>query len=228
MTASVARMWLSAFLDLASADHDTAVAFWQGVTGFGISPARGVHDEFATLVPPDGDDYLRVQRLGAGPSRIHLDLHRPGDAFAVHESPGGFAWCTVGRPGAVRPRPAVWPGGHRSQVDQVCLDIPSERYDEECAFWSGLTGWAVADSPAYAEFRRLQVPAGLALKVLLQRLDEPTGPARAHLDLATDDRPAETARHVALGAEVVDVRRGWTVLRDPARSSYCITDRRPA
>ena len=67
--------WMSAFLDLAADEFDRDVAFWQGVTGYALSATRGAPPEFATLVPPDGDDYLRVQRLGGGASRIHLDLH---------------------------------------------------------------------------------------------------------------------------------------------------------
>ena len=104
---------------------------------------------------------------------------------------------------------------------------PREQYDEECAYWSQLTGWPVDEGKVHDEFRRLRVPDGYPMRVLLQRLDEPSGPTRAHLDLATDDRAAETDRHVALGAAVVDPRPYWTVLRDPAGSSYCITDRRP-
>ncbi|MGI8523226.1 MAG: VOC family protein [Nocardioides sp.] len=218
--------WMSAFLDLAPESYDAGVAFWQGVTGYGLSPSRGEYDEFATLVAPDGDDFLRVQRLGSGPSRLHLDVHASGHEFAIHTSPGGLAWCTVSHPAAIRPRAAAWPGGHRSVVDQVCLDIPSGRYGAECAFWSDLLGWGF-EAARHPEFRRLHVPTDQPLRMLLQRLDEPDGPVRAHLDLATDDRPAETERHVALGAEVVDSRPGWTVLRDPAGSAYCITDRDP-
>lgn len=217
--------WLSAFLDLAPESFDEGVGFWRGVTGCDLSTARGDHDEFATLLPPEGDAHLRVQRLREGPSRIHVDVHAPDHEFAVRRSPGGLTWCTVAHPASVRPPAATWPGGHRSQVDQICLDIPADVFDEECAFWSGLTGWAVTDSPLRAEFRRLQVPDGVLMKVLLQRLDEPTGSVRAHLDLASDDRAAETRRHVALGAEVVDVRPRWTVLRDPAGTPYCITQR---
>ncbi|MFT4215620.1 MAG: hypothetical protein QM619_00310 [Micropruina sp.] len=33
------------------------------MTGFRLSPLRGDHEEFATLVPPERDDYLRVQRI---------------------------------------------------------------------------------------------------------------------------------------------------------------------
>jgi hypothetical protein len=65
------------------------------------------------------------------------------------------------------------------------------------------------------------------LQILLQRLGDDAGPVRAHLDLATSDRGAETARHKALGAEVLDVRESWTVLADPAGSPYCITGRTP-
>jgi hypothetical protein len=32
---------------------------------------------------------------------------------------------------------------------------------------------------------------------------------------------------LSLGAVVADVRPGWTVMRDPAGRSYCITGRRP-
>ena len=100
-------------------------------------------------------------------------------------------------------------------------------YDAECAFWHGLTGWELRVSADHAEFRRLIRPPEQPLQLLLQRLDEPDGQVRAHLDLATNDRTAETDRHVALGAEVRDVRGGWTVLADPTGAAYCITDRTP-
>ncbi len=64
------------------------------------------------------------------------------------------------------------------------------------------------------------------LRFLVQRLDD-EGPAGAHLDLASSDRSAEVARHEALGAEVTFVGDFWTVLRDPAGLSYCVTGRDP-
>ena len=68
----------------------------------------------------------------------------------------------------------------------------------------------------------------MPVRILLQRLgsDDP-GPARAHADLACDDRPAEVHRHVELGAEPVRVAEHWTTLRDPAGLVYCVTDRDP-
>ena len=239
--------WMSAFSDLAPERFDEGVAFWRGVTGYDLSPTRGAADEFATLVPRDGDDYLRVQRLGEGPSRVHLDLHvedpeaaadraaalgaavtvRHERGYVTLSSPGGFTFCFVRHPASRAPDPATWPGGHRSAVDQVCLDIPADHYDAECGFWQELTGWDVQDLPAHHEFRRLVRPSGQPLHLLLQRLWETGGPVRAHLDVATSDRDEETARHLALGAELQDVWPGWTVLVDPAGSAYCLTDRSP-
>ena len=67
--------WVTAFLDFTADEFDAEVGFWSDVTGYAVSPTRGIHGEFATLVPQDGDAFLRVQRLADGPSRIHLDLH---------------------------------------------------------------------------------------------------------------------------------------------------------
>ena len=68
---------------------------------------------------------------------------------------------------------------------------------------------------------------GQPLRFLLQRLGEERDPAGAHLDLATDDRVAEVARHEVLGARMHDVREQFTVLHDPAGLTYCVTDRDP-
>ena len=241
--------WISAFLDFAPDEFAAGVDHWRAGTGFGLSTTRGETGEFASLLPADGDDYLRVQRLGGGPSRIHLDLHvadvaeavaaavesgatvtgRPEgpDGYAVLASPGGFPFCLVTHRAAVRPTPAPWGGGAWvSTVDQVCLDIPPAVHDREVGFWSAVTGWEAR--PTSDEFTNLVRPGSSPLRLLLQRLDEPeTGAVTAHLDLSSTDREAETARHVALGARVVARFDGWTVLAPPAGTAYCITARTP-
>jgi hypothetical protein len=218
--------WLTVFLDLTAEEFDPAVAFWQAVTGYDVSPPRGDHDEFATLLPPSGDAFLRVQRVREGPSHLHLDVHGPGQEFEVRTSPGGLPFCLVSGDESVRPEPATWPDGNRSMVDQVCIDIPPELYEDECAFWAETTGWELFDRSG-REFRRLRKPDGQPLNVLLQRLDSSDGPVRAHLDLSADDREAEIHRHEQLGATVERVHEGWTVMRPPAGPVYCITRRVP-
>lgn len=75
MLNGVAFRWLTVFLDLPAAEFEPGIAFWRAVTGYGLSPFRGPGGEFATLLPPSGDGYLRVQRVLAGGGGYHLDLH---------------------------------------------------------------------------------------------------------------------------------------------------------
>ncbi len=242
---TVSPTWISAFLDFAPDGFDEGVRFWSEATEYDVSPRRGDADEFATLVPEDGDAFLRVQRLGQGPDRIHLDLHvaDPRAAadqaaglgaqviadhgYVVLQSPGGFPFCFVPHPGANRPRPTTWPGGHSSLVDQVCLDIPASSYERESEFWRDLTGWEERRSAVSTDFHPLLRPDGHPLRLLLQRLGEQTGTTRAHLDWSATDRAAETARHQELGARIMDTQAVWTVLTDPVGRIYCITDRDP-
>ncbi len=91
-------------------------------------------------------------------------------------------------------------------------------------FW--ITAFADLGSTR-SELARLRRPADQGLELLVQRLGEPAGDVRGHLDLGCPDRFAETDRHLALGATLVETYDAWTVLSDPAGSAYCITDRDP-
>jgi hypothetical protein len=48
---------------------------------------------------------------------------------------------------------------------------------------------------------------------------------RVHLDLAADDRAAETARLVSLGARVLATYDDWTTLADPDGNEFCVSER---
>jgi hypothetical protein len=195
-----------------------------------------------------GDAYLRIQRVRGGPCGCHLDLHVDDAGLGARRarelgatvilqhagliimaSPGGFRFCFVAHHGeASRPSAARWPDGQRSLADQLSIDMPPDRYDAECTFWAELTGWPRVTG-SRPEFVFLDRPAGLPLRLLLQRLDSAASQTcTAHLDLACDDVAAERSRQVMLGAEVVREMPSWTTLRDPAGLSYCVTGRDPA
>jgi hypothetical protein len=177
----------------------------------------------------------------SSPGRRHVDLHTDdvsgltaraealgasaghlSDGFIVCASPGGMTFCVVDHPGSRAATPATWPSG-RSMVDQVCLDIPPSRWEEECRFWADLTGWGLVDRDPEDEFRRLARPAGLAIQLLLQRLDDEQPVVTGHLDLGSDDYLAEADRHLALGATEVRRTPHWVTLRDPGGRLYCVT-----
>lgn len=239
-------VWLTAFVDRPADRFEASIAFWATVTASTTSPARGADGEFATLLPADGDAYLRVQRVGAG-GGIHVDLHVddvPGTVAAatslgatqlhdaagvpVLQSPSGFVFCVVTDDGSHRRPAAPVIDGVRAQVDRVCIDVPEPAYDAERTFWASLTGWTLRDASVDG-FSRLIHPAGTALELLFQRLgpDSPATAAGAHLDLACDDVDAMVRTHVALGATVGAEHQHWTVLADPAGFPYCLIRRPP-
>ena len=234
-------IWLTVFVDLPADQHAVGARFWQAATGYGISPARGEHGEFATLVPTSGDAHLKLQRIGTGRPGVHLDLHvaeldravehavavgaelvaRPG--HAILRSPAGFTFCLVTERLGVATPAADW-GGHRSRVDQLAIDIAHDAWPAEQAFWAALTGWEVR-AGGRPEFARLRTPAELPVRILLQRLGE--GATGGHLDIATDDRAREIERLTAHGAEPVRTGHGWTVMTGPDGGTFCVTDRSP-
>ena len=232
--------WMYVFLDTPAADVAGSWTYWAQVTGSAMSAVRGEHGQFATLLPTRGDAWLKVQSVDDGPGGVHLDIDTDDRAaFVAHalelgatvqstyhdvvvlRSPAGVVFCaTTGETGWVdRDADAL--------ADQACLDIPPSQFADEVAFWRDLTGWPASEISDDDEFVSLRRPADMPVRILLQRRDDET-PASAHVDFATQDRAAETERHVQAGGQVVSVRTQWTVMRDPVGRSYCLTDRDPA
>ena len=255
--------WAWAFLDLPPDGFDEELAFWQQVTRTTLSPWRGEQGEFATLLPDEGHPWLKVQRVG-GPGGVHLDLDVAVplpqareevvalgatvldelDDLVVCRSPGGFTFClTASAPS--EPGQGQVRAGQPSLLDQVCLDIPADRYAAELAFWMRLTGWLPPrPEPDDSGLLPLTRPDGMPLRLLTQRLGaggaggtrkagatggsvRHGGSVTAHVDLACADRAATTREHEALGARVESVHEGWTVLRAPGGRRYCVTERDP-
>jgi len=234
--------WVTAFLDHPASKHDAAVAFWAEATGSRLSKRRGPEAECATLLPYDGDAYLRVQRIRSGDGGVHLDLHvedvvafawkavslgakevHQEDDLMVLTSPGGFAFCVVPWRGETT-RPATSPG----VVDQVCLDISPSAYEVEGHFWADLTQWELRHG-SREEFIVLARPEGQPIRLLLQRLvDDRPGPVAAHLDLAGGEHVHDVVVRLSdLGARAIREDTHWVVMRDPGGLPFCVTARDP-
>lgn len=233
--------WTYAFIDRPAAAVDRAGEFWTAVTGTRLSEPSGDEGEFAVLTAEGSDACVGMQRIRSGQGGTHLDFSVddiPGFASAalrlgaetvaeqqelrVLRSPAGQLFCAVPWHGeAVRP-PVV----HGSRLDQVCLDVPPSRYDVEVAFWSGLLADWDSASGSLPEFHVMRPPAGLPVRILLQRLAEER-PVSAHPDLACAGIGAVRARHEGLGAVFVAAFDHWTVMRDPTGGVYCLTGRDP-
>ena len=239
--------WLTVFLDFPAGSFGAGVAFWREVTGSGLSPFRGMAAEFATLLPPAGDAYLRVQRTADGSSGHHLDLHVDPTAASVEQaagravelgarvrhreaglvitvSPGGFTFCLVRwhGEGAV-PGPVHLDGGGASRADQLCLDIPGGAFEREASFWSALTGWEV-QTGARSESACLDRPDAMPVRLGFQRAD-PGDRVTGHIDFACAERERLAARHVAAGARVLAALPHQTTMADPTGRLYGLTRR---
>ncbi|MGC4981392.1 VOC family protein [Streptomyces sp. DT193] len=237
--------WTHVFVDRPAAELGRALGFWTAATGTKLSEPRGGQGEFVTLLPGEGDACVKAQGVGDGVGGAHLDLSvedvpalvewalRLGaavvadhDGWAVLRSPGGQLFCAVPWNGeSARPPVTEGPDGATSRLDQVSIDLAPGVYDAETVFWSELTGWESLPG-ALPEFHLIRPPAGLPLRILLQRLGTER-PTSAHLDLACSDVDAVRARHEALGATAAGRGARWTVMRDPVGGVYCLTGRDP-
>ena len=109
---------------------------------------------------------------------------------------------------------------HRSRIGLVLIDHPEEVWEESLAFWAGVQGVTpVAEDSSMPEYRSLGRTGSVALES--QRTGSGT-PPRVHLDIETDDVPAEVARVLALGATVVQANPSYTVLQDPGGLVFCV------
>ncbi|MCM1973862.1 VOC family protein [Streptomyces sp. G1] len=233
--------WTYAFVDRPAGSFGAACDFWTAVTGTRLSGLRGDKGEFVTLLPESGDACVKVQGVDAGPGGAHLDfavedvagfredaLRAGAESVADHgewavlRSPAGQLFCSVPWSGEAERPPVV----HGTRLDQVCLDTPPSRHDAEVAFWTALLSAWESRPGSLPEFHVLRPPAGLPVRILIQRLGEER-PASAHLDLACADIGASLAAHERLGAELVRHGAHWSVLRDPAGGLYCLTGRDP-
>nr|WP_269449855.1 VOC family protein [Auraticoccus cholistanensis] len=219
--------------------HAAAAAFWAAVTEM---PPSSADAGGVVLLPADGSPYLQL-RPGEAGLRLELAVPDPDGAVAAAlragastdpgsgprqlRSPGGLRFGYVEEQPRRRPPVRRWPDGRRAMVDQVCVDAAPGHHEAEVAFWATLTG--LPPRPSGPEFVRLTPPPEQPLQLILQRLQDGSGPTTAHLDLGTSagSRDTEVDRHRELGAELVRRFEDWTVLRDPAGTTYCVTDHLP-
>lgn len=237
--------WLHAVIDVAPHQHASTAEFWERALGWRVGAPWSGHPELRSFEPPQGTAYVHLQEIDSTP-RIHLDLESDDpdetvgravergadlvgryDRWQTLRSPGGLPFCVLRSSEHDPPEPVTWDDGHRSRMVQVCIDSPRSAHEREVAFWRALLPGRWVSSPDREFAGKWHDDAGSPVQLLFQRLDEPSGPVRAHFDLGTDQLPAEVHRLVDLGAEDVGPGRGWHVLRDVAGLLFCVTENSP-
>ena len=109
---------------------------------------------------------------------------------------------------------------HRSRINGILIDCNVEDIDAAARFWAGALGRAVdRDDPGTrGNYVMLETPPD-EIAVQIQRVDHES---RIHLDIETDDIPAEVARLEKLGATVDKRLERWVVMRAPTGQRFCV------
>ena len=109
---------------------------------------------------------------------------------------------------------------HHSRLCEIVIDCNTYELDEAAAFWSGALGRPVnlEKSGDRRLYRLLEGRPG-EIRVEVQRVDHAS---RAHLDIETDDIPAEVARLEKLGARVAKRMPRWVIMQAPTGQHFCV------
>jgi predicted enzyme related to lactoylglutathione lyase len=177
------------------------------------------------------DREAEIERLrGLGAYAVITKTEGLGDfseTFTVMHDPEGNGFCVQG-PDPRRPKP---------YVGNVTFSCAEPR--RLAAFWAEALGWNEEEPPeaflrklldagldpaevdSYAAVRH---PDGSRPRLLFQRRQKsPTESIPIHMDFLADDREADVARLVGLGATVTETKEGWTVMGDPEGNPFCVS-----
>ena len=109
---------------------------------------------------------------------------------------------------------------HRSRINGILIDCNTDDIDAAAHFWAEALGRPVdPDHPGTrGNYRMLATPEG-QISVQIQRVEHDS---RIHLDIETDDIPAEVARLQKLGATIDTQMERWVVMRAPSGQRFCV------
>jgi catechol 2,3-dioxygenase-like lactoylglutathione lyase family enzyme len=109
---------------------------------------------------------------------------------------------------------------HHSRLCALLIDCNVPDIDDAARFWAQALGRPVdmGHPGTRGNYRMLETPEDEPI-VQLQRVEHES---RVHLDIETDDIPAEVARLEKLGAQVVSRLERWVVMQAPSGHRFCV------
>jgi catechol 2,3-dioxygenase-like lactoylglutathione lyase family enzyme len=109
---------------------------------------------------------------------------------------------------------------HHSRLCAVLIDCKTSDLDAAARFWAEALGRPVdLKHPASrGRYRMLETPPDEPI-VEIQLVDHAS---RVHIDIETDDIPAEVARLEKLGATLAARFARWVVMEAPTGQRFCI------
>ena len=109
---------------------------------------------------------------------------------------------------------------HHSRLCAVLIDCNTDNLDDAAHFWAEALGRPLDPDHAGSRgnYLMLQTPPDEPI-VQIQRVSHES---RVHVDIETDDIPAEVTRLESLGAKVVNRLERWVVMQAPTGQRFCV------
>lgn len=109
---------------------------------------------------------------------------------------------------------------HRSRINGILIDCNVDDIDTAARFWAEALGRSIdANHPGTrGNYVMLETPED-EISVQIQRVDHES---RLHIDIETDDIPAEVERLEKLGATIDERMERWVVMRAPSGQRFCV------
>jgi predicted enzyme related to lactoylglutathione lyase len=109
---------------------------------------------------------------------------------------------------------------HHSRLCALLIDCNTSDVDQAAYFWGQALGRVL--DPGHpgtrGNYRMLETPPDEPI-VQIHRVSHD---CRVHIDIESDDIPAEVARLEKIGATVVDRLERWVVMQAPTGQRFCV------
>ena len=109
---------------------------------------------------------------------------------------------------------------HKSRLAGLIIDCDTDDLPAAAEFWAAALGAPAKTQTDVAESKYVAL-ATLPDEPYVE-VQQVSHESRVHIDIESDDVPAEVARLEALGARRLEEIRGWVVMEAPTGQRFCV------
>jgi hypothetical protein len=109
---------------------------------------------------------------------------------------------------------------HKSRLAGFIIDCKTDNVASAAEFWAAALGAPVRHAANSTESSYVEL--GMPPDEPYIEVQKVSHASRVHLDIESNDVPAEVARLEALGAKKIDGIKGWVVMEAPTGQRFCV------
>lgn len=109
---------------------------------------------------------------------------------------------------------------HKSRLAGLIIDCESDDLHGAAEFWAAALGAPARPQTDNAESKYVGLETPVDQPYI--GVQQVSHASRVHIDIESDDIPAEVSRLEALGAKKLEEIKGWVVLEAPTGQRFCV------